>query len=396
MNRAVALTLAVLLAAPTPDAAAQNRVPRRWIFAGVGAALGLGLTTVYSAGDFNTNIGWCTSAKCVGIVSTTFAAFVGFMVGREIDSHYALRYRAAPPVSLEGRTRSLRTRATSLAVDRDILAAFGDDGVELVTAGPTLDYIGQRAQGLRDVTDAAVDDPGRHLLVGTTTGLYLYALSGDAPGTRVLGGELAAVAPRGDRLAVATATALRVGTVRPTTTDSPDSRDSIDWRPDSVVWADRVTDLRWRDDTLLWVLSESALWAYRVPRDGEIGVAGRVDLAGTLRRLAVADTLAAVAAGAEGVYLLHVGDPAAPRAVAHWSEPRYAYDVALWGDLVAVAAGPEGLYLLEPAPEGLRPLGLERGAGFVSAVAARGGALYAIDRNGGVIRRLELPGREPQ
>ena len=50
----------------------------------------------------------------------------GFMVGREVDNHYAERYRAAPPVSLEARTRSLRTRATTLALDRDLVAAFGD------------------------------------------------------------------------------------------------------------------------------------------------------------------------------------------------------------------------------------------------------------------------------
>ena len=393
MSRGLLLALAILVAAPAPQAAAQDRVPRRWLFAGVGAALGLGLTAVYTSGDFGTNIGWCTSAKCVGIVSTTFAAFVGFMVGREVDNHYAQRYRAAPPVSLAARTRSLRTRATTLALDGDLVAAFGDDGVELVTAGPTLDYVGQRAAGLRDVTDAAVDDPVRHLLVSTTTGLYLYALSGEAPGTRVLAGELTAVAPRGDRVAVATATALRIGAMVPDSTGTPDS---IAWRPDSVTWADRVTDLRWHDDTLLWVLSESALWAYRVPREGEIGIAGRVDLAGTLRRLAIVDTLAVVAAGAEGVFLLHLGDPAAPREVAHWSEPRYAYDAALWGDLVAVAAGPEGLYLLELGPDGLRPLGLERDAGFVSAVAAGGGVLYAIDRNGGVIRRLTPPDQTPR
>jgi hypothetical protein len=80
--------------------------------------------------------------------------------------------------------------------------------------------------------------------------------------------------------------------------------------------------------------------------------------------------------------------------VARWSEARYVYDVALWGGFVALAAGPEGLYLLEPALEGLRPYGLERDAGFVSALAARDDALYLIDRNGGVIRRLTLPRTE--
>jgi hypothetical protein len=102
-----------------------------------------------------------------------------------------------------------------------------------------------------------------------------------------------------------------------------------------------------------------------------------------------------VAAGSEGVYLIHVGDPSAPRTAAHWSEPRFVYDVALWGTYVAAAAGPEGLYLLEPAGAALDPVGLDRDAGFVTSLAAVGGVLYALDRSGGLVRRMELPQRTP-
>jgi len=382
MTRA-AILLVVLAAGypPAPHLAAQGRVPRKWLFAGVGVGLGVGITAAYSAGNFGTNIGWCTSPQCVGIVSSVGFGVIGYLIGREVDQHYALRYRAAPPLSLRGHSRALRTRATTLSLDRTLLAAHGDDGVELIAASPSLTYLGQRGHGLRDVTGTALNDANQHLLVGTTTGLYLYALSGEAPGTRVLSGEMAAVAPHGNRLAVATASALRVGTV---------GADSVVWREDSTTAAERVTALRWQGDDLLWVLTESALWAYAVGAD-DLMLLGRVDLRGSLRRLAVRDTLAAIAAGAEGVYLVHIGDPAQPREVASWSEPRYVYDVALWRDYVAAAAGPEGLYLLQPTVAGLMPIGLERDAGFVSSLAPTLEALYALDRSGGVIRRLEAP-----
>jgi len=329
VKRALLLLLAIALVATPAPVNAQDRLPRKFLFAGIGVGIGLGITAAYSAGNFSKNIGWCTSPECVGIVSSVGFGFVGYLVGREVDQHYALRYRAAPPISLQGNTRALRTRATTLALDRSLLAAHGDDGVELVAALPALAYLGHRGQGLRDVTGTAVDDTRQRLLLGTTTGLYLYTLSGDAPGTRVLSGETAAVAPRGERVAVATATALRIGTV---------AGDSVSWRADSTTAADRITALRWQRDDLLWVLTESALWAYGVSADDSVTMLGRVDLRGSLRRLAVRDTLAAIAAGSEGVYLVDIRTPAAPREIAQWSEPRYVYDVALWRDALAVAA----------------------------------------------------------
>ncbi len=384
MKRATLALLAAATAAAPVTLDGQGRLPRRVLFTGLGVAVGLGLTAVYSAGEHNRAIGWCTSGECVGILSTTVGGLVGFMIGREADSHYALRYRSAPPLTLAGRTRALRTRATFVTLDRALLAAWGDEGAELVAALPSLEYLGRRGQGLRNVTDAAVDQDRQRLLLSTPTGLYLYGLAGEAPGTRVLGGEVAAIAPLGRRLAVATATALRLGEA---------SGDSVVWRTDSTTAADRVTDLRWQNDTLLWVLTESALWAYRAAPDGPLAVTGRVDLRGSLRRVDLRDTVAAVAAGSEGVYLVHVGNPAAPRVMAHWSEPRFVYDVAVWANLVAAAAGPEGLYLLQQAGGDLAPMGLDRNAGFVSSVAVSGESLYALDRSGGLLRRLDLPHR---
>ena len=379
MKRAAILALAVLTVAPV-EAEAPDRFPRRWIYAAGGVAIALTATAVYASGDYSTQIGWCTTPKCVGISTATFAGLVGFLIGREMDVRYNLRYRAAPPMDLVGRARALHTRATGLELDNGLLAAFGDDGVELVSATPALEYRAHRGEGLRDVSAVGVGPT--QLLVGSTTGLYLFGLSDDAGGRRAWRGELSAVAARGDRIAVASGGALRVGTI---------AGDSVMWPADSAPTGDRVMDLRWSGDSLLWVLTESALSAFQVRTDSAPVRLGMVELRGSLRQLAIADTLAVVSAGADGLYLVLVADPAAPRQTAHWKEPRYVYDVALWGGRVAVAAGPEGLYVLEPTMDGLRPLGLHRDAGFVGALAVSGDVLYTLDRTGGAVRRLEPP-----
>src|SRR5207302_10094999 len=97
-----------------------------------------------------------------------------------------------------------------------------------------------------------------------------------------------------------------------------------------------------------------------------------------------------VAAGAAGVYLVRINDPTLPRVLARWTEPRFVYDVALWGGDIYAAAGPEGLYVLRPHLDHLEAIGLARSVGFVAALAADGDALYALDRTGGVLRRIDL------
>lgn len=382
MRRALAIVLALLVLVPR-DGSGQNRFPRRWLFAGVGVAFAATATAVYDAGDHVAGLGWCTSTRCVAISSTVFGVGVGFLVGREVDERYAMRYRAAPPIELASRSRLLRTRATMLERDHDIVAAFGDDGVELVEATAGLAYRGQRARGLRDITAAGVAAAPERLLVGASTGLYLYSLRGDAAGRRTVAGEIGAVAPRGDRLAVALGGTLRLGTL---------VADSVVWQADSGAPGDRISDVRWQEDSLVWVLTESALTAYRVDSSGAPQLAGRVEMQGTLRRLGLADTLAAVAAGADGVYLVHIGDPAEPREIGHWTAARYVYDAAVWNDLVAVGAGPEGLYLLQPRDGTLAAFGLSREAGFVAALAPAPDALFVLDRTGAVVRRFLPPG----
>jgi len=292
-----------------------------------------------------------------------------------------MRYQVAPPIDLPSRSQVLRTRATGLELGGRLVAVSGDEGVELVSAAPSLSYVGHRARGLRDIQDVSLPADSARFLVGTSTGLYLFAVSGDAAGLRALDGEVSAVAMRGSRVAVTAGGMLRVGTV---------TGDSVRWRIDTLALNGRVADARWQDDSTLWLLTERQLASYRVPADSAAALLATIDLEGPARRFTIRDTLAAVAAGAAGVYLVRVNDPTLPRVLAHWTEPRFVYDVALWGGNVYVAAGPEGLYVLRAGVGRLEAIGLARSVGFVAALAAGTDALYALDRTGGVLRRIEL------
>ena len=367
----------LLLAVPSRPVAAQ----RRWTYAAGGVGLGLVLTAIYGSGTYSRSLGWCSEVRCVGLVTTGAGGLVGYLIGHDEDVKRRIRYQVAPPLEMTSRTQVLRTRATGLDLGGRLVAVSGDEGVELVAATPALAYIGHRARGLRDIQDVSLPADTARMLVGTTTGLYLFAVSGDAAGLRALDGEVTAVAIRGDRVAVSGAGTLRVGTV---------AGDSVRWRTDTLALAGRVADARWQDDTTLWLLTERQLASYRVPADSPASRLGAVDLEGPARRLAIQDTLAAVAAGAAGAYLVRLNDPALPRVLAHWSEPRYVYDVALFGGTIYVAAGPEGLYVLRAAAGRLEAIGLARSVGFVAALAAGSDALYALDRTGGVLRRIEL------
>lgn len=390
---ALALAVPGQGALPSAATAQQRHMPRQWLYAATGTALGLGITLFYSGRNYNKSLGWCSSAKCVGIVTTTTTTLVGYMIGHELEQKYQTRYRLAPPVEMMNRTRILRSRATGLELDGGLVAVMGDDGIELVSAEPRLDYLGQRARGLRDITDVGLRASAASMVVGTGTGLYLYSVSAQGDGQRSLSGEVSAVAARGNRVAVATAGLVRIGIV---------TGDSVAWRADSNPVPARVADLRWENDTLLWVLTEEALTAYAMPADSGLLRLGSVALRGPARRLAVLPGVIAVAAGAEGAYVVRTADPTALQVEAHWSEPRYVYDVALWRDSDAgpprlfVGAGPEGLYILKHDGLQLQAVGLVSNVGFVAALAAGPDALYALDRTGGVLRRIDPRAPTPE
>ena len=156
-----------------------------------------------------------------------------------------------------------------------------------------------------------------------------------------------------------------------------------------------------RDSIAYVMCGESLLTMVNVARpDGPV-VLGRLDIAGA-RQMSIADTVAAVASGAYGAWLVNVADPAEPRVLCYVSVPGYALDVSIEPGRMSVAGGSDGLYryditnLFYPMLfDRLRP------PGYVSDMAVRGSVawvsmtsgLFAVDVNnpGPELGGLPLP-----
>ncbi len=378
MKRLLTAALALaLIAAPLQAQQAHHRLPRKWLLAGVGALAAGSVAALYAA-YFERDIGGCSSARCVMGVSVIGGGLLGFMIGSEMDHLYGLRYSHAPPISLNGKALTLAVVPTDLAVKEHTAFVTGLEGIEVARADTNFAQIGFKARGLRGIGSIASDSARNLLLVGTGTGLYRFPIRGDEPGVLVHAGEISAIASDRDQLALGLGLDLQLAHVN----------DSLETVGAPLPGDARVVDLVWQNSTRFWALTEDELAAYDVGLDSTPTKLGAVPFAALGRRLVLADTLAFVAASSGGVYAVDIRDPAAPVELGNWSGARFAYDVAASGDLVYVAAGPEGLYVLRFTGTGFTPVGLSRGAGFVAAVEVAGDAIYALDRNGGVLRRI--------
>jgi hypothetical protein len=153
-----ALRLALLLTITAQPLAGQgqgSRIPRKWLVAGIGALITGSIATVYAL-SFNQDIGGCSKASCVVPVSVALGAGVGFLIGKEMDDLYALRYSHAPPIDLRGRELPLAMTPNDLVVQDSTVLVTGGEGVEVVRAGPTLERLGLRARGLRGIGPVTV------------------------------------------------------------------------------------------------------------------------------------------------------------------------------------------------------------------------------------------------
>jgi hypothetical protein len=375
-----AVCLALLLAVTVQPLASQergSRLPRRWLIAGVGALVMGTVAGVYAL-TFDQDIGGCSRATCVVPVSVALGFGIGFMIGKEIDDLYAVRYSHAPPIDLRGRELPLAVLPSDLVVRDSAVLVTGSEGVEVVRAGPLLERLGIRARGLRGIGPVLADEPRNLLLVGSAVGLYRFPMLGEEAGTLAHAREISALSADGAWLALGLGPAVQIARMT----------DSLTPAADPVPEDARVMDLAWQGDSLLWVLTEERLASYA--RDGDtLRPIGALPFPTIARRLALGPVTALVAAGSGGVFAVDVRDPAAPVEVGNWSGARFAYDVAVAGDTVYVAAGPEGLYLLHLDATGFRSVGLSRGVGFVAAVEAGADAIYVLDRAGAALRRLD-------
>jgi hypothetical protein len=367
-----------LIATPLEGQQAHHRLPRKWLMAGVGALAAGSVSALYAA-YFERDIGGCSSSTCVMGVSIAVGGLLGFMIGSEMDHLYGLRYSHAPPISLKGKALTLAVVPTDLSVTQHMAFVTGLEGIEIARADTSLEQVGFKARGLRGIGAVASDSARNLLLVGTGTGLYRFQIRGDEPGVLVYPGEISAIANTGNRLALGLGPDLQLGQVD----------DSVETIGSLLAGDARVVGLVWQSPTRFWALTEDELAVYDVTQDSVPTKVGAVSFPSLGRRLALQDSLAFVAASSGGVFAVNIRDPASPVEVGNWSGARFAYDVAVLRDLVYVAAGPEGLYVLRFTGTGFTPVGLSRSLGFVAAVEVADGAVYALDRNGGVLRRIK-------
>jgi hypothetical protein len=374
---AVALLLALL---PAP-AASQGRFPRKWLMAGVGAAV-TGTVALLYASSFEGNIGGCSSVSCVVPVTVGLGSVLGFMIGNEMDRVHRIRYGHAPPLSLRGVELALSTdEPNDLALRDNAVYVTGGDAVEVIAAGPRMTRTAIKARGLRGIGPVAPDPIQNTLLVGTAVGLYRFPLGTDEPGALAYPGEISALSGDGHLLAVGLGPEIRILRVS----------DTLETAADSLPEDARVVDLAWQGSQRIWVLTEDRLVAFEVDESGKPSARGAYTFGAVPRRLTLSDSLAIVAAGSGGVYAVDIRDPDHPAELANWSGARFAYDAALLHDRVYVAAGPEGLYVLRLTALGFTPVGLSRSLGFVAAVEAGPDAIYLLDRAGFALRRVPVP-----
>lgn len=379
MRRTLVLALALAVVAPTmvaPSASAQ-RIPRKWLVAGIGALISGSVASLYAI-QFENDIGGCSSVSCVVPVTVAAGAFLGFLIGNEMDRLYSLRYAHAPPMSLRGVELPLSVLPKDIALGARTIFVTGEEGVELVRAGPRLERLGLRARGLRGIGPVTADSTRNSIFVGTGVGLYRFPLRGDAPGALAHPGEISALSADGELTAIGLGPDFQIVRVA----------DTIVPLADPIEELGRVVGLEWQGEELLWVLTEDRLVAYRIAPDGTGEEEGEFVLPTIGRRLAIEGPMAVVAAGSGGVYAVDISDPAAPTQVANWSGARFAYDATIVGSFVYVAAGPEGLYLTRLEEGRLIAVGLAREAGFVAAVEADDDSIYLLDRTGGRLRRI--------
>lgn len=386
MRRISLIALALLTAAPSEGTAQQSggRTPRRWIASLIGAAAGAAAAGTYAALRGNA-LGSCSRPQCVSILSVTAGGLLGFMIGRESDRLYALRYRHGRPLTLGGQRLDLTFTPLEVRVHGPTVAVAGEGGVEIVRRAPRLERVSTRGRGLRGIQLA--EPAPEHVLVGTTIGLYAFPLGDDQLlGALLSPGEVSALDVHADRIIMASGRRGVLARIQD---------DSLQTLGEPRVFGAPIVDVAWDGrHSVAWVLTESALLATVVTDSGLADSVAAFALPSPGRRLDLEGDTVAVAAGEGGIFLLNVADPRVPTLLGQWSGARFAYDVALRQGVVYLAAGPEGLYVLDPGPEGLlTPRGLDRNFGFVSSLRVANGELYVLDRTGRALYRVALPAR---
>jgi hypothetical protein len=379
----IATLAALLLITLAPPAVGQappreHRRSRSKVLAIVGALVGGALGVGFVAAARQKGDGGCIKVPCIVIASTAGGALFGYLIGREFDQNYIVRYRGVPPLRLPNITADLIGDPVEVAVNDSTVAVAGSAGVQLFRAADHLVAYGTRAKGVRGIDHVDLAPNTGWLTLGSPTGLYLYPPQ-RGPGALIRGGDVTAIAASPSRVFFGVESRLEV---------APLSADSArDWSGVTLDTPARDLKLDWARD-LLWAVTDKELVAFHVRGDSLTRIGG-APLEPGARRLALSENMAAVALGDRGVWLFDVSDPAQPRRVASWTTARFVYDVSLDHSRLFVAAGPEGVYVVSVAhPAAPQTVGLARSLGFASALVSQDGYTYVLDRRTNSLRRI--------
>jgi hypothetical protein len=356
-----------------------HRVPRRVLFAAIGAVVGGLASAAYFTGNDNASPGTCTSTTCVGIMSIGGGTLIGYLVGREFDQLHALRYRGGAPLSPPSVAAGL-TGAPSVLAARDSLVAVGGvGGVEVFAgSGSGIRKLARRATGVRGISALDVAPGSGVLALGSSAGFYLYPPR-TGPGLLVREGAASAVAATSEHVYFAVGT--RVESV-------PPGADTMRTWPGLDV-GHSINALAYDSArALLWVGADSMLVALR-PAGDSLERVSVLPLGALVRRVNLQGTRIAIALGEGGVKVVDASDAAAPKETGKWTGARFAYDVSFAGSRLYVASGVEGLYVLDVSGAEPRTLGLARDLGFVIALASHDGYTFLLDRTTDSLRRIE-------
>jgi hypothetical protein len=359
-----------------------RRVPRKLLFLGVGALVGFAASSAYTlnGSDNNSSGGTCSSESCVGTVSIVGGSAIGFMIGREFDQLYALRYRGGAPLTLANVSAQLESEASDIVARDSSVAVSITSGVQLFASGRAgLRALGRRASGVRGIGALDIVPPASALAVGSPAGLYLYP-PGSGPGLLARDGRVTAVASAAGRVYFAVNDRIEV---------APAETDTLRVWPGVSVGG--PVETLFYDDArgLLWAGVDTMLVALRPAGDSVERVAS-IAVGAPVRRIAAegGGGRLALALGESGVRLLDTSDPARARELGRWTTARFVYDVAFAGGRLFAASGVEGLYVIDPTGSQLVTVGLDRELGFVTALAAVGSDVFMLDRNTDSVRRL--------
>ncbi len=362
--------------APAAPLAASRRIPRRIVLPIVMGAAAAAAASAYFVSKADDPVGSCTGPSCVLPLSVGIGLFVGYLMGREMDQAYAVRYRRGTPVFTPGQQLTLQGEPQWLSVGPRRGAAGGSGGVQLFTTDGAPKALARRATGIRGVH--AVEIGTNSVTVAATTGLYEFAAD-SAIGARLRDGDITTVATLNGRRVVGVGDRLEVA-------PAPGARDTT-WRAQAAGAPVRAMTADGRT-RVLWVATDSALLAYELSGDSLLRLSS-ARLRGGARTVRTDGTRVVVAAGERGLWLFDVDNAAIARERFVWTGARFAYDALITRERLYVAGGGEGLFVLDARALRGTVLGLARQVGFAVALGEQGDYTYVLDRTAPAVHRIK-------